>query len=120
MDFTFQQKRTMGMGFVGAATSAFGALNPIMTSTTALIGTVLFGFISACLAVVATVTSSQSTQIKNVASIQGTDGQPAVRVSVNANATPTVAAIAVDPAQPNVGAATPGTRAILLETGKGA
>lgn len=48
----------MSIGFVGAATSAFGALNPIMTSTEALIGTVLFGFTSACLAVVATVVSS--------------------------------------------------------------
>ena len=53
MNFTFQQKLTMAMGFVGAATSAFGALNAIMTSTQALVGTVLFGFISACLAVAA-------------------------------------------------------------------
>lgn len=116
MNFTFQQKLTMSMGFVGAATSAFGALNTIMTPTEALIGTVLFGFISACLAVIATVTSSQNTQIKNVASILGTDGKPAVRVNVNANAKADVAAMAVDPTQPNVGAATPETRAVLLET----
>lgn len=69
MNFTFQQKLTMSMGFVGAATSAFGALNTIMTPTEALIGTVVFGFVSACLAVVATVTSSQSAQIKTATDI---------------------------------------------------
>ena len=72
MNFTFQQKLTMSIGFVGAATSAFGALNPIMTSTEALIGTVIFGFVSACLAVIATVVSSSQNLKDTVASMPST------------------------------------------------
>jgi hypothetical protein len=129
MNFTFQQKLTMGIGFVGAATSAFGALNPIMTSTEALIGTVIFGFVSACLAVVATVTSSQSSQIKNVVADPGAqeDLVKAVaamtgvtRVAVNEQASPTLAAIATDPTQPKVGPATPDVRPTLVATAKAA
>jgi hypothetical protein len=84
MNFTFQQKLTMAMGFVGAATSAFGALNPIMTSTSALIGTVVFGFVSACLAVVATVTSSQTSQIGTVQAIATGPSSPTAVSAQNA------------------------------------
>ncbi len=60
--------------------------------------------------------STQDNSIKSVASIVGTDGKPALRLNVNANAPSNVAAIAVDPAQPNVGAATPEARQALLKT----
>jgi hypothetical protein len=92
MNFTFQQKITMAMGFIGAATSAFGALNAIMTSTEALVGTVVLGFVSACLAVVATVTSSQGSQINNVLSMPGVE-----RIDVNQHANQTLAQMAVNP-----------------------
>lgn len=58
MNFTFQQKLTIALGLIGAATSAFGALNSIMTPTQALIGTVVLGFASASLGVIGTVVSS--------------------------------------------------------------
>ncbi len=121
MNFTFQQKLTMAMGFVGAATSAFGALNPIMTSTEALIGTVVFGFVSACLAVVATVTSSASSQIKNVtampeaqeALVKAVAAMPGIDpLLVNAKANPTVAALAVDPANEKFAPAPGATAAV--------
>lgn len=63
-----------------------------------------------------TMFGGQGTQMDNVASIQGKDGRPALRINVNDNATPLVAAKAVDPTQPNIGAATPEARTVLLET----
>lgn len=91
MNLTFQQKLTISIGIVGAATSAFGALNPIMTSTEALIGTVAFGFLSACLGVVATVVSSQGAQIDSVLAMPGVE-----KISVNAQANKTLASKAID------------------------
>lgn len=115
MNFTFQQKLTMAMGFVGAATSAFGALNTIMTPIEALIGTVILGFISACLGVVATVTSSQGAQIKEVRSMLGVE-----KVLVNEKANQTLAALATDPNEPKIGATTPAVREVLKDTAKAA
>lgn len=60
-----------------------------------------------------TMFGGQANMMKTVAAITGDDGKPAVRVGVNANATPNIAAVAVDPAQPNVGAIDAATRATL-------
>jgi hypothetical protein len=97
MNFTFQQKLSMTIGFVGAATSAFGALGPLLTPTETLIGTVIFGFVSACLAVVGTVTSSQSAQVQAVAALPGVE-----KVVVNAKANQPLAQQAVDQSQSKV------------------
>jgi hypothetical protein len=67
-----------------------------------------------------TMLSTQSASMKQVASIQGDDGKPALRISVNANATPAEAAVALDPTQPNVGAATPQIREALKDAAKSA
>ena len=109
MNFTFQQKLTIAIGFTGAATSAFGALQPIMTSTEALIGTVAFGFISGCLGVVATVVSSQGSLVAAVAAMPGV-----TRISVNEQANSTLAAAATDPTQPKVGPTSPDVRPTLV------
>ena len=114
MDFTFQQKLTMTIGFVGAATSAFGALNPLMTSTESLIGTVIFGFVTACLGVVSTVTNSIAQQVKTVAALPGVD-----RVVLNTNASMAVAQVGTDAGQPKVGGADAATQATLKEIAKG-
>ena len=60
-----------------------------------------------------TMFSTQTAQIKQVAAMIGDDGKPAVRLSVNANASPALAAVAIDPNQPNVGAASPAVREVL-------
>lgn len=95
MELTLQQKLAITTGVVGAATAAFGALNSVMTPTEALIGTVILGFISACLGTVGTVLSSQGAQIKAVAAMPGIE-----RMTVNASANETLAQAAVssDPA----------------------
>lgn len=86
----------------------------------------LISVLGICQIVVSAVNSNLSTQantvssidpgtlVKTVAALTGDDGKPAVRVNVNANAGASVAAVAVDPTQPNVGAATPDARAALI------
>jgi hypothetical protein len=106
---TLQQQLTISAGIVGAATSAFGALNSIMTPTQALIGTVLLGFTSACLGVIGTVVSGIGSQINNVAALPGVE-----RISVNAKATDGIAAAALNPEQSKVGPTTPDVRAALI------
>lgn len=58
--------------------------------------------------------SGQGSLTKTVAGFTGDDGRPAVRVGVNANAGSALAAVAVDPAQPNIGAVTPAARETLI------
>lgn len=67
-----------------------------------------------------TMFGGQGNMTKTVANFTGDDGRPAVRVSVNANAGPTIASVALDPAQKNIGAVTPDARAALTETVKAA
>jgi hypothetical protein len=109
MNFTVQQKLNIGIGIIGAATAAFGALNSIMTPTQALIGTVILGFISACLGVINTVLTSTTAQIKTVTDMPGVD-----KIVVNAKATNGIAAAAVDPAQPKVGGSSPEVQTTLI------
>lgn len=115
MNFTLSQKLAIATGIVGAATAAFGALGQVMTPTETLVGTVIFGFISASLGTINTVVSSQGSQIRAVAALPGVD-----RVVVNATATNGIAAAAVDPAQPKIGASSPEARAVLQDTVKAA
>lgn len=113
MELTLSQKLTISTGVVGAATSAFGALNSIMTPTEALVGTVLLGFTSACLGVIGTVLSSQGAQIKAVAAMPGVE-----RITVNADANTTLAGLAVDKNQDKV-APTPAAEQAVAQTAKG-
>ena len=64
--------------------------------------------------------SGQGSLVKTVAAMTGEDGKPAVRVGINANAGSNLAAIAVDPAQPNVGGTTAGVQEALKAIAKGA
>lgn len=111
MELTLQQKLTISTGVVGAATTAFGALNAVMTPTEALIGTVILGFTSACLGVVGTVVSSQTAQVKSVAAMPGIDS---IKVNAGANKDLAQAAISADPTlakvEPTVGAEAAVTR----------
>ena len=73
--------------------AVLGIANIVLSS----VGTVLSG------------PDSPATQIKNVTALTGVD-----RVLVNATATNGVAAAAIDPAQPKVGAVSPDVRAALI------
>jgi hypothetical protein len=67
-----------------------------------------------------TMFGGQGNMVRSVAAMTGDDGQPAVRVNIRANAGSNLAAVAVDPTQPNVGAVDAATRATLQTTAKGA
>lgn len=67
-----------------------------------------------------TMFGGQGNMTRTVANFRGDDGMPAVRIGVNANAGATLASVALDPAQKNVGATTPDARAVLTETVKAA
>lgn len=67
-----------------------------------------------------TMFGGQGSMTRAVANFRGDDGMPAVRIGVNANAGPAVAAVALDPMQKNVGATTSDVRAVLTETVKAA
>lgn len=67
-----------------------------------------------------TMFGGQANMLKSAAAIKGDDGEPAVKINVKANATPSVAAVALDPAQMNVGAISPDVRNTLTETVKAA
>ncbi len=67
-----------------------------------------------------TMFGGQGNMTKTVANFTGDDGQPAVRVAVKPNAGPTLASVALDPVQKNIGATTPEARVVLAETVKAA
>lgn len=101
------------------------AINGALTGATAQL-TDLFGAIvakdivsvaslgSAILGGIITAMSGQAAQVRNVAAMPGVE-----RVSMNADASPALAQVAVDPTQPKVGASTPDARAALQATAKG-
>ena len=100
-----------GASFLGGATGQLTTLFGTMVATDIASGCAL---VSGLAGVFLMATTGQVSQLKTVAAIQGDDGRPAVRVNVNANAGAGVAAVAVDAAQPNVGAATPEVQKILV------
>lgn len=112
---------------IGIILAVNGALTGATAQLTDLFGAIIAKDIvsvaslgSAVLGGIITSMSGQAAQIRNVAAIQGDDGKPALRINVNANASQTVAAVAVDPTQPNVGASSAGAQTILAATAKGA
>jgi hypothetical protein len=100
----------------GASQLADLALSPAVIKAILAIATLGNGFLGG----LTTMFGGQGNMVTSVASFTGEDGKPAVRVGVNANAGSTLAAVAVDPAQPNVGAASPEVREILKATAKSA
>jgi hypothetical protein len=90
------------------------ALSPAIVKALLALATLGNGFLGGLV----TMLSTQSAAMKQVAAIQGDDGKPALRINVNANAPSAVAAVALDPAQPNVGAASPQIREVLKDTVK--
>lgn len=88
-------------------TDIFGAtVAKEIVSVAALLNMVLNSIVAAL--------TGQATLVKDVAALPGVE-----RISVNAQANPSLAAIATDSAQPKVGATTPEVRATLIETAKG-
>lgn len=67
-----------------------------------------------------TMFGGEGSMLQTVGNLKGEDGRPALRINMNANATPAQASVALDPAQKNIGAASAEARDVLIETAKGA
>ena len=78
-------------------------LGPVLVKAILAAATLGNGFLGGLV----TMFGGQGSMTRTVANFTGEDGQPAVRVNVRANAGPTLAAVATDPAQPNVGPTSP-------------
>ncbi len=95
-------------GATAQLTTLFGQMvAQDITTACSLIAAILGGWIA--------VLTGQTAVVKQVAALPGVE-----RISVNAQANPTLAAVATDPGQAKVGATTPDVRAVLSETAKGA
>lgn len=115
MNLTTIQKIAISMAVLGVLSTSGAQLTDLLGAGIGKTVVSVAGLVNSVLAAIVAVLSGQSAIIKQVAAIQGDDGKPAVRVSVNANAPVAVASVAIDPAQPNVGAATPAARQTLVE-----
>jgi hypothetical protein len=138
VSLTLQQKLTIAGVCVGAVITAFGALAPIMTQTQTLIGTVTLGMISTILGGVTTVLTSTNNQVQTVkeispgqlmTAVQAVAPEQLVRatsqlagvtnIGINKNATPDVAAVALDPTAPKVAAVPADTNQVAALAAKG-
>ena len=84
-------------------------LGPVVVKAILAAATLGNGFLGGLV----TMFGGQGNMTKTVANFTGDDGRPAVRVNVGANAGSTLAAVAIDPEQKNVGAVTPDARTVL-------
>jgi hypothetical protein len=75
----------------------------------------IFGIILNSVGAAVSGPDSQDTQVKNVLAMPGVS-----RIAVNAQASPELAALATDPAQPKIGPATPDVKPTLVATAKAA
>lgn len=100
-------------GFVSSLITGAALLNPIFGETTSLQIVAVLGIMNLALNSVGTALSGQAQLVKDVAAMPGVS-----MISVNENANPTLAAVAVDPTQDKVSA----TRAdldIVTQTARG-
>jgi hypothetical protein len=119
MNLTLPQKLGLAialLGFLATAStqltdilSPFGSVAPVIVKEVVSISSVLSGALGIFLATV----TSQSSAVKAVQDMQGVTS-----IRVNALANPTLAALAVDPANPKIDAV-PGAAAAVAKIAKG-
>jgi hypothetical protein len=98
----------------GLITSA-ALFNPLVGQSNALL---IISGLGICQVIVSAVNSNLSTQANTVMEVANIKGMEPLRV--NAEAGPSLAALAVDPSQPKIGGASPAIQATLQNIAKGA
>jgi hypothetical protein len=101
-------------GSVSGLITGAALLNPIFGQELSLQIVAGLGIFNIIISSVATAVSGQAQLVKDVRAMPGVE-----KVLINENANPTLAAVAIDPDEPKVGATTPDVREILKETAKG-
>lgn len=84
-------------GFVSSLITSAALLNPILGEKHALVAVAILGVINIALNSVGTALSGQAQLVKDVAAMPGVE-----KITINQQANPTLAAVAVDPTQDKV------------------
>lgn len=101
-------------GFVSSLITGAALLNPIFGETASLQIVAVLGILNLALNSVGTALSGQAALVKDVAAMPGVS-----MISINEQANPTLAAVAVDPAQDKV-APTRADMDVVTQTARGA
>lgn len=120
MNITSKQWFQIVSGINGTLITSAALLQTLFGQDLTIKIVAVLGIFGIILSSVGAALSGQGSLMKDVAAIKGDDGQPAVKINVNANAPAALASAAIDPAQPNIGAATPAARQSFIETAKAA
>lgn len=99
----------------GSLITGAALFNPLVGQDVAL---KIISILGICQIIVSAINSNLSTQANNIKDVAAMPGVE--RISVNAQANSTLAAVATSSDQPKVGATTPGVREVLKEVAKGA
>jgi multisubunit Na+/H+ antiporter MnhF subunit len=108
-NITQTQWLAIGIGVLTGLTGLTTQLTTIFGPTTTTIILAADSIIVMIISVVLTVTTGQGSVVQQVAAMPGV-----TRISVNAAASPALAAVATDPATPKVGPTTPDIRPALV------
>lgn len=108
---TRNQWFAIGILLCTVVTGGTANLNDLVGPGTTKIMVSLCTLVTGFLAGIQIILGGQAQQVKDVAAMAGVE-----KITVNASATPTLASVATDAAQPKIGAVNPETRQILQET----
>lgn len=115
MNLTSKQWFQILSGVIGSLITGAALLQTLFGQDLTIKIVAVLGIANIVLSSVGAALSGQANLVRDVAAMPGVD-----RISVNAGATPALAAVAVDPEQSKVGATTPGDRVTLTTIAKGA
>jgi hypothetical protein len=115
MNITAKQWVQIVQGIIGGLVTGAALMQTLMGQDLTIKIVAGLGILNIIVSAIAAPFTGQGATIKEVAAMPGVE-----RVSINATANQTVAAIAIDPAQQKVGATDPQTREVLKDTAKGA
>lgn len=104
----------LAIAILGVVTGATGQLTDLFGATLAHTLVSASGLVSSILGAILMALTGNASMLKTVAALPGVD-----RVSINTQASSAVAAVAVDPDQPKVGATSAQDRPALQEIAKG-
>ena len=100
----------IALGAVGTSTAQLDVLFGVQ-ATKIIVSACTFG--STVIGAVLAFVTGQGAQVQSVLNMPGVEG-----IKVNKEANQTLAAMAVDPTQPNIGAASPAIREVLKDTAR--
>lgn len=114
MNITSKQWFQIITSIIGGLTTGAALLQTLFGQDVTIQIVAILGIANIIMGSVGAALSGQASLVRDVAAMPGVE-----RINVNANANSTLASVAVDPAEPKVGASSPEIRATLMTTAKG-